>query len=315
MRLVRGDANVCSIDYQYSEPHPFNTETKRHKAIKAQRLWSYVAAFIDRLSHKCLPGLLLVFIKFVESCHPLVVLLLVVQMRRLKTSMAPSCDNFWNDITCAQSTHTVNAGQSKLHVVTRCYVHPSRAFRLRRTCRLRHHTPLPCRCFETQRSQFLVESCQALETLSHPTHPRPQATVQHQKRKRWYAKLTPQRQARQPRKPLYIFFARNFGSDSLQFLSNNFWQWWTLTLFSVWEKCLTNWLNETGKPTFFFVSWTHLRNSKEGHLGNPEWPFGTPRGGHCWLGWPAAKMQAGRAASSHWNGEWWSGVVNYGKLV
>lgn len=94
VRLVIGDADVCSIDHQYPKPHLVNTETKRHKAVNAQRLWSYVAACIDRLSHGCLPMLLLVFIKFVESCQPLVVLLLVVQMRRLETSMAPGCDNF-----------------------------------------------------------------------------------------------------------------------------------------------------------------------------------------------------------------------------
>lgn len=94
VRLVIGDADVCSIDHQYPGPHSVNTETRRHKTIKAQRLWSYVAAFIDRLSHGCLPMLLLVFQKFVESCQPLVVLLLVVQMRRLENSMAPGCDNF-----------------------------------------------------------------------------------------------------------------------------------------------------------------------------------------------------------------------------
>ena len=139
VRLVIGDADVCSIDHQYPKPHLVNTETKRHKAVNAQRLWSYVAAFIDRLSHGCLPMLLLVFIKFV--------LLLVVQMRRLKTSMAPSCDNFWNDM-CTVNTYReceptyyettsrrtrvnyICLSQSKSPVLTRCYVHPSRAFRL-----------------------------------------------------------------------------------------------------------------------------------------------------------------------------------------
>ena len=75
--------------------------------------------------------------------------------------------------------------------------------------------------------------------------------------------------------------------------------------------------------SFLGVTWTDLRilrNSKEGHLGNPERPFGTPRGGHCWLGWPAAKMPAGRGAPSgpsHWNGDskaWWT-MGNYGELV
>ena len=93
----------------------------------------------------------LVFVKFVAHYHSLLVLLLVAPMRRLKTTMAPSCDNFWNDTTCVQLTHTMNADQqimgpgttsrgtradyiclpqSELHDATRCYVHRARAFRL-----------------------------------------------------------------------------------------------------------------------------------------------------------------------------------------
>ena len=171
--------------------------------------------------------------------------------------------------------------QSKLHVVIRCYVHHSRAIAVGHLSRVATaHSVV--NGFST-----LLMLCK--ELMGRPTVTSNSSTLPKAARKqRWYAQLTlPQRQARQAAKETLVkFLTCNFGSDRLQFLLPPFFGNGESRLFFLRARKVSDKLVKRDRKANrdFFVFWTHLRISKEGHLGNPDWPFGTPRGGHCWLG-------------------------------
>ena len=167
VRLVRGDVDMCAIVvYQYPEPHPPNTEAQRKQA---RRLWLYLAAFLDRLPHRCLPILLLdanghrgfhrhegylahINSAAVGQAEAALENFNGGEFRQLLELHHLGAVNTFHECgptyfgTTGHGTRVdyVCLPQSRLHEVTRCYVQKARAYRLQwHACMgLRDHVPL-----------------------------------------------------------------------------------------------------------------------------------------------------------------------------
>ena len=167
VRLVRGDVDLCAIVvYQYPEPHPPNTDAQRRQA---KRLWMYVAAFLDRLPHRCLPVLLLdanghtglhrheggfahINSEAVGQADAALENFNGSEFRQLLelhhlaaiNSFHPCGPTYYGTTGRGTRVDYICLPQTRLHNVSRCYIQKARAYRLQwHACAgLRDHVPL-----------------------------------------------------------------------------------------------------------------------------------------------------------------------------